>query len=102
MSILITGGLGFIGSHTVNELNKTDYDIIVIDNLSNSNNKMIDKLKKLCKRDRKHFWTSKLNSLDWISIQNFYDDSHCAVGRKYNVSDNAIRKWIKTYEKHNY
>ena len=36
MSILVTGGLGFIGSHTVVELLENDYDVIVIDNLSNS------------------------------------------------------------------
>ena len=35
MSILVTGGLGYIGSHTVVELNKSGFDTVVIDNLSN-------------------------------------------------------------------
>ena len=34
--ILVTGGLGYIGSHTVLKLLKADYEVIVLDNLSNS------------------------------------------------------------------
>ena len=37
MSILVTGGAGFIGSHTVVELQEAGYDVVVLDNLSNSN-----------------------------------------------------------------
>jgi len=37
MKVLVTGGLGFIGSHTVIELLDAGYDVVVIDNLSNSN-----------------------------------------------------------------
>jgi UDP-glucose 4-epimerase len=44
-NILITGGLGFIGSHTIIELLKYDYNIIIIDNLSNSNHDIIEKIK---------------------------------------------------------
>jgi len=36
MQIVVTGGLGFIGSHTVVELQNVGYEVIVIDNLSNS------------------------------------------------------------------
>ena len=36
MSILITGGAGYIGSHTLIELNKAGYDFVVYDNLSES------------------------------------------------------------------
>ena len=34
--ILVTGGLGFIGSHTVVELQNSGYEVIIIDDLSNS------------------------------------------------------------------
>ncbi|MCR5425360.1 MAG: NAD-dependent epimerase/dehydratase family protein, partial [Lachnospiraceae bacterium] len=34
--ILVTGGAGFIGSHTVVELQQSGYDVVVVDNLSNS------------------------------------------------------------------
>jgi len=45
--ILVTGGLGFIGSHTCVELLKANYKVIVIDNLSNSSKKNIDRIYKI-------------------------------------------------------
>ena len=46
-TILITGGLGFIGSHTCVELLNKNYNIVVIDNLSNSKITVLDSIKKL-------------------------------------------------------
>ena len=40
--ILVTGGLGFIGSHTVVELQNEDYEVVIIDDLSNSSIKVLD------------------------------------------------------------
>ena len=51
MKILVTGGLGYIGSHTVVELCKNNYDVVIIDNLSNSKIDVCDKLKKITGRD---------------------------------------------------
>ena len=39
--ILVTGGTGYIGSHTVVELQNSGYEVIIIDNLSNSNLSLI-------------------------------------------------------------
>lgn len=39
MKILVTGGAGFIGSHTVVELQQAGYDVVVLDNLSNASEK---------------------------------------------------------------
>ena len=47
MKVLVTGGLGFIGSHTVIELLDAGYDVVVIDNLSNSNQNVIEKIKTI-------------------------------------------------------
>lgn len=47
MKILVTGGLGFIGSHTVVELVNAGYDPVIIDDLSNSNVKILDQLAKI-------------------------------------------------------
>ena len=47
MKILVTGGLGYIGSHTCCELLNKDYDIVVVDNLSNSKIEVLDKIKKI-------------------------------------------------------
>jgi len=45
--ILVTGGTGFIGSHTVVELHNAGYTPIIIDNLSNSNIKILDQIEKI-------------------------------------------------------
>lgn len=45
--ILVTGGTGFIGSHTVVELQNSGYEVIVVDNLSNSKEEVIDSIAKI-------------------------------------------------------
>lgn len=63
MSILLTGGLGFIGSHTCVILLNNDYDIVIIDNLSNSKIKVLDNIKKLTKNPNKiHFYKGDVNN----------------------------------------
>ena len=47
MSILVTGGAGYIGSHTVVELQKTGYEVVVLDNLSNSSEKSLERIEKI-------------------------------------------------------
>lgn len=44
MKILVTGGTGYIGSHTVVELQNKDYEVIIVDNLSNSSAEIVDKI----------------------------------------------------------
>ena len=51
MKILVTGGLGFIGSHAVVELLEANYEVVVIDNLSNSSIDVIDKIKEITGKD---------------------------------------------------
>jgi UDP-glucose 4-epimerase len=45
--ILVTGGTGYIGSHTVVELQNSDYEVIIIDNLSNSNVEVLDGIERI-------------------------------------------------------
>ncbi len=45
--ILVTGGAGFIGSHTVVELQQAGYDVAVLDNLSNSSEKSLERVEKI-------------------------------------------------------
>ena len=47
MTILVTGGTGYIGSHTVVELINNKYDVVIIDNLSNSKIDVVDKIEKI-------------------------------------------------------
>ena len=45
--ILVTGGLGYIGSHVVVELQSEGFDVLIIDNLSNSSIKVLDQIEKI-------------------------------------------------------
>ncbi len=51
MKILVTGGLGYIGSHTVVELLNDNYEVIVIDNLSNSKESVKDNIEKITNKE---------------------------------------------------
>ncbi len=54
MELLVAGGLGYIGSHTVVELLNNDYDVVIVDDLSNSSIDVIESIEKIaCKKQ--HF-----------------------------------------------
>ena len=61
MSILVTGGAGFIGSHTVVELLEEKEDIIIVDNFINSKPDVLDKIKEITKKDFKFYEVDMLN-----------------------------------------
>lgn len=47
MSVLITGGAGYIGSHTCIEMLNAGYDVVVVDNLDNANSKSLERVEKI-------------------------------------------------------
>ena len=51
MKILVTGGTGYIGSHTVVELLNSGYEVVVIDNLYNSKIEVLDRTENYLKRN---------------------------------------------------
>ncbi|HDR7894666.1 TPA: SDR family NAD(P)-dependent oxidoreductase, partial [Bacillus pacificus] len=61
MVILVTGGAGYIGSHTCVELLNNDYEIIVVDNLSNSSIESINRVKELTGKQFKFYKEDVLN-----------------------------------------
>ena len=73
--ILVTGGTGYIGSHTVVELQNSGYEVIIIDNLSNSSADVVDNIEKVS-GIRPVF--EKLDCLDFAGLD--------AVFTKYKVS----------------
>ena len=48
MKIILTGGAGYIGSHTCELLSRKGYETVIIDDLSNSSNKCVERLRELC------------------------------------------------------
>ena len=47
MAILVSGGAGYIGSHTVVELQKNGFDVVIVDNLSNSKEAVLDRIQQI-------------------------------------------------------
>ena len=47
MSVLVTGGAGYIGSHTIIELANNGYDVVVVDNLCNSKKVAVERVEKI-------------------------------------------------------
>jgi len=57
MAVLVTGGSGFIGSHTVVELQNAGYEVVVIDNLSNSTEKCLERVQEITGKPVKFYRT---------------------------------------------
>ena len=47
--IIVTGGCGYIGSHTVVELIENNFDVIILDDLSNSSEETVDRIEQITK-----------------------------------------------------
>ncbi|MEY8469590.1 SDR family NAD(P)-dependent oxidoreductase, partial [Faecalibaculum rodentium] len=70
MRILVTGGAGYIGSHTAVELLKSGHEVIVADNLSNSSEKALDRVKEITGKDLS-FYNVDLRDKD--ALQDLFD-----------------------------
>lgn len=69
MTILITGGAGYIGSHAAVELLESGYEIVVLDNFSNSNKESINRVKELTGRE---FSFYQIDLLDMDAIESLF------------------------------
>ena len=72
MSILVTGGAGYIGSHTSVLLLEAGYDIIVLDNLSNSCEESLNRVKKITGKDFKFYET---DLLDYEGVEKVFKEN---------------------------
>lgn len=67
--ILVTGGTGYIGSHTVVELQNNGYDVVIVDNLSNSRADVVDNIEKIT-GIRPAF--EHVDCLDYAALENVF------------------------------
>lgn len=68
MGILITGGAGYIGSHTVVELLNDGYEVVVVDNFSNSKPEVLNRIREITGKDLKFYEVDILNEKAMDSI----------------------------------
>ena len=75
MNILVTGGAGYIGSHTCVELLNAGYDIVVLDNLCNSCEKSLDVVKEITGKDFKFYKVDMLDkdAMEVVFKENKFD-----------------------------
>ena len=71
MKILVTGGAGYIGSHTCIELLNNDYDVVVIDNLCNSSKESLNRVKTITGKEVTFY---EQNILDESALANIFSD----------------------------
>ena len=98
-NILVTGGLGYIGSHLSLDLLKENYTVIIIDNLVNSSVTVLDKIIKLSNKQVSFYQTdiTDLKSLDLIFKENnIYCIIHLAALKSIPESKNNKIKYYDT------
>ena len=70
--VLVTGGTGYIGSHTVVELLNSGKEVVIVDNLSNSKPDVVDRIKKITGKDVKFY---NIDYLDKEELENVFEEN---------------------------
>lgn len=98
MSILVTGGAGFIGSHTSVELLNAGREIVIIDNFSNSKPEVLDNIKKITGKDFKFY---NINYLDRKELEKVFKENKIEAVLNfagYKAVGESVKKPLEYYE----
>ena len=98
MSILVTGGAGYIGSHTVVELLNSGREVVVIDNFSNSKPEVLENIKKITGKDFKFY---KINYLDQKELEKVFEENKIEAVMNfagYKAVGESTKKPLEYYE----
>jgi UDP-glucose 4-epimerase len=92
MKIVVTGGLGFIGSHTVVELQNEGFEVVVIDNLSNSSESVLDGIFNIT---GKRPFFEKMDLRDKGSVQQFFKKHQDISGVIHFAASKAVGESVE-------
>jgi len=90
--ILVTGGLGFIGSHTVVELQNEGFEVIIIDDLSNTTIEVLNKITSITGKEPTF---EKLDLKDKISVYNFFAKHQDIKGVIHFAASKAVGESVE-------
>lgn len=94
MAILVTGGAGYIGSHTVVELQNAGYEVVVVDNLCNSSEKSLERVSKITGKPVKFY---KADILDRDALNDIFEkediDSCIHFAGLKAVGESVAKPW---------
>ncbi|WP_248284834.1 SDR family NAD(P)-dependent oxidoreductase, partial [Pedobacter fastidiosus] len=101
--ILVTGGTGYIGSHTVVELHNAGYEVVIVDNLSNSNIKILTQLHEIT---GKWFEFQEIDLQDDRAVQEFAEQNTDLTGiihfAAYKAVGESVAQPLKYYRNNFY
>ncbi len=92
MKIVVTGGLGFIGSHTVVELQKEGFEVVAIDNLSNSSENVLDGIERIT--GKKPIF-EKMDLRDKSAVRNFFKKHPDVAGVIHFAASKAVGESVE-------
>ena len=97
MRVLVTGGAGYIGSHTVVELLNDNHEVIIVDNFSNSNPEVLNRIKEITGKDFKFYEVDLLDKEKFESVfeENEIDATIHFAG--YKAVGESVEKPISYY-----
>ena len=90
--VLVTGGLGFIGSHTVVELHNAGFEAVIIDNLSNSSISVLDGIERII--GYKPF-SQNIDLRDKAAVQQFFAQHQDVVGVIHFAASKAVGESVE-------
>lgn len=92
MKIVVTGGLGFIGSHTVVELQNQGFEVVAIDNLSNSSIEVLDGIERIT--GKKPIFEN-IDLREKLSVQNLFKKHHDTLGLIHFAASKAVGESVE-------
>ena len=92
MKILVTGGLGFIGSHTVVELQQQGFEVVIVDNLSNSSIEVLDGIIRIT---NKRLIFEQLDVREKQSIENLFQKHQDIEGVIHFSASKAVGESVE-------